>query len=383
MRSNAAVLGALVCLASSTAGAEGFLDRFRDPEDGMFDASSYLLDHRGVLPIPILITEPAVGYGGGVALTWFSESIRDAAAKAQTTGHRLTPPDIYALALFGTENGTKGAGAGARLSFRDDTLRYRGGIADISVNLDFYGVGGELARGIDKVGYNLAGFTTVHELTRRLGSSDHWAGVRWVYMSLKTRLDFGTPEDAGLTPRELAKKSSALGLTYVYDSSDNIFTTTKGIQASLDALFYSPDFGSDTSFQTYRAHVFAYIPVEERFTLALRADGRTARGEAPFYQLPFIDMRGVPAARYQDENTAVAEIEGRFYVTPRWIAVAFLGSARAWGRQSSFDDEGTIVSKGMGFRYMLARRMGLSVGIDVARGPEKTAWYLSIGNAWR
>jgi hypothetical protein len=41
------------------------------------------------------------------------------------------------------------------------------------------------------------------------------------------------------------------------------------------------------------------------------------------------------------------------------------------------------VSKGVGFRYMLARRMQLSLGIDIARGPEKTAWYISMGNAWK
>jgi hypothetical protein len=371
------------CLLSFTAGAEGFFDRFRDPEDGKFDASSYLLDHRGVLPVPIVITEPAVGYGGGVALSWFSESIGEAAERARATGHRLTPPNIYVLALFGTENGTKGAGAGARISFLDDTVRYRGGLADISVNLDFYGVGGALAPGLDKIGYNLSGYGTLHEVTRRLGSTDHWVGLRWFYMSLETRLDFGTAEDAGLTPRELSKKNSALGITYVYDSRDNIFTTRRGVQAALDGMFYSPDFGSDTSFRTYRAHVFAYIPAQEQLTLALRADGRTARGEVPFYQLPFIDMRGAPAARYQDENTAVAELEARYYVTPRWIALAFVGAGRAWGRRTSFDDEGTVVAKGVGFRYMLARRMGLSLGIDVARGPEKTAWYLNVGNAWR
>ena len=82
-------------------------------------------------------------------------------------------------------------------------------------------------------------------------------------------------------------------------------------------------------------------------------------------------MRGVPAARYMDENTAVTEIEGRYYVTPRWIAVAFVGAARDWGRRSSFEDEGTIVAKGVGFRYMLARRMQFSLGIDIARGPEE------------
>jgi hemolysin activation/secretion protein len=117
--------------------------------------------------------------------------------------------------------------------------------------------------------------------------------------------------------------------------------------------------------------------------VALRADGRTARGDVPFYQLPFIDMRGVPAARYQDENVGVLEAEARYYVTPRWIALAFVGAGRNWGRTTSFEDKGTVVSKGVGFRYVLARRLGLAMGIDIAKGPEDTAFYIQMGNAWR
>src|SRR6185369_10313081 len=44
---------AATALACASAHA-GFADRFKDPEDGAFDASEYLLDHRGVLPLPIL-----------------------------------------------------------------------------------------------------------------------------------------------------------------------------------------------------------------------------------------------------------------------------------------------------------------------------------------
>jgi len=115
----------------------------------------------------------------------------------------------------------------------------------------------------------------------------------------------------------------------------------------------------------------------------MRLDARAARGAVPFYQLPFIDMRGVPAARYQDENTGLTEIEGRYYFTPRWIGVAFLGAGRVWGRRTAFDEVASVVSKGAGFRYVIARRLGLAAGIDVARGPEKTAWYIQVGNAWR
>lgn len=34
-----------------------------DPEDGMLDASDLLLNHKGALPVPALITEPAIGGG--------------------------------------------------------------------------------------------------------------------------------------------------------------------------------------------------------------------------------------------------------------------------------------------------------------------------------
>ncbi len=374
MRGLARVLaGALLALP---VWGEGLRERFTDPEDGAFDASEYLLDHRGVLPVPIIITEPAVGYGGGLALAWFSESIRDAAAKAQPGG-RITPPNILGVALAATENGTKFGGIGARASFEQDTWRYRGGAAAMNVNLDFYGVGANLP----KIGYSLKGGATTQELTRRVAGSDHFLGLRWQYMDLDSSLQ---PGDTNLTPREFAHRSSQVGATWVYDSRDNIFFSSRGMEAALEAMYASPSVGSDNTFQTYRAHLFAYVPAyEDKLVVALRADSRAARGDVPFYQIPFIDMRGIPAGRYQDENTAVMELEGRWYVTPRWVALAFVGAGRDWGRSASFSDVGSVVSKGVGFRYVLARRLGLAVGIDVAKGPEKTAWYLQVGNAWR
>ena len=60
-------------LFSSTVWAGSFTDRFIDPEDGMFDTSEWLLTHRGFLPVPIIITEPAVDNGLGIALAFFHE----------------------------------------------------------------------------------------------------------------------------------------------------------------------------------------------------------------------------------------------------------------------------------------------------------------------
>jgi len=40
-----------------------------DPKDGMLDASDYLSSAHGFLPVPIFITEPAIGTGLGLAAT--------------------------------------------------------------------------------------------------------------------------------------------------------------------------------------------------------------------------------------------------------------------------------------------------------------------------
>ncbi len=44
---------------------------FRDPEDGAIDLSGWLASRTGILPIPVPITEPAVGYGAALALVNF------------------------------------------------------------------------------------------------------------------------------------------------------------------------------------------------------------------------------------------------------------------------------------------------------------------------
>src|SRR5262249_47648300 len=93
-----ALLAAAVLFASAAQADAGswFRERFIDPQDGEFDMSNFLLDHHGAFAIPIVITEPAVGYGGGLALAWFSESIRQAAERAKQQGTRVTPPNITA-----------------------------------------------------------------------------------------------------------------------------------------------------------------------------------------------------------------------------------------------------------------------------------------------
>src|SRR3954471_22081661 len=102
-------------------------EKFRDDDDGSFDMSDYLLRHRGVLPVPLVITEPAVGYGAGVALAYFSQSYEQRAEASRARGRGVTRPDITVGAAFKTENGTWAAGLGHMGFWDEDRWRYLGG----------------------------------------------------------------------------------------------------------------------------------------------------------------------------------------------------------------------------------------------------------------
>jgi len=373
------VLAALVLAWPAAAQDESKL--FRDPQDGALDASEWLLDRKGFLPVPIVITEPAVGYGAGAALLFFRESFREREAKVKP-GERLTPPDIYLAAFAATENGTRVAGAGGLVTFDNDRWRWRGFVGLPDVNLDFYGVGGDTGTGERKLAYNIDGVISSQQAMRRLGDTNNWVVGRWIYLDLDATFDSSRPQPVLPSPSRTVK-SSGLGGSLEHDSRDNFFTASAGWKGMLEAMFYSPDWGSDSKYQTYRAQAFGYVPLAKQVILGGRIDGRAANGDVPFYQLPFIELRGVPVARYQDQRAGAVELELRWDVTPRWALIGFGGAGRAWGTRTNFGDADNVKAWGAGFRYLVARRLGLYAGLDIAKGPEDTAIYIQAGSAWR
>ena len=78
-------------LTAIPAGAGLFAGNFIDPTDGQLDMGKYLAEKKGVLPVPIIITEPSVGYGLGVAAVFFHDPL---AGKTQL-GKEFDPnPDV-------------------------------------------------------------------------------------------------------------------------------------------------------------------------------------------------------------------------------------------------------------------------------------------------
>jgi hypothetical protein len=94
---------------------EPFWDKFKDPVDGKFDVSRHMASRTGFLPLPVIITEPAIGYGGGLAIVFLKRPKEDQTAGTDQPDGTPTvqqkgfqPPTITGVGGGVTENGTWG-----------------------------------------------------------------------------------------------------------------------------------------------------------------------------------------------------------------------------------------------------------------------------------
>lgn len=356
------------------------VDDLRDPEDGRFDTSRFLLDLKGVLPVPIVITEPALGYGLGLGLLYFRRNAPPPDGPAAVGRH--VPPDVTALAGFRTENGSRGGGLGHLGFSRDGQWRYLGAVGRVSLNLDLYAdaspVGGPATEGL---AYNLDARFLLADVRRRIGDTPWMAGLRYARADAASRFDVTRPPS--VPERQLDTTIAGMAVVAEYDGRDNIFTPNRGSRLTLLAHDFGTTWGGDDEFRLYRAALNSHFMLDPRLVLSTRADLRASTGDTPFYARPFIELRGIPALRYQGDRVAVLEVEGRWNLDGRWSLLGFGGVGRAAGAASDLGSAPNRGAAGIGVRYLLARLLGLQAGIDVARGPEENAFYIIVGSAWR
>ena len=384
-----ALLLLLLFMSGRNATASSFFSQFIDPEDGKFDTSNWLIDKKGFLPVPILITEPAVGYGAGAALLFFHTKKDNILANSEINFPKneekkkvSLPPSISGIAGLGTENGTWAAGGFHFGSWKQDRIRYTGGAVYPSVNLTFYGGGDSpiFKNGLD---YNLEGWFLFQELVFRIRSSNFFLGPRLIYYNIDSTFDLKLPI-SGINPWQFNMQSYGIGIEAAYDSRDNIFTPNTGIHADISSMYFNVD-SEITGSKDYRmtdAKCKIYWRPFSDIVLGWRLHGGFGTGDIPFYALPFIDLRGIPALRYQGEKVLVTEIETRWNVTQRWSLVFFGGVGRTADSSAEFTDSDDRWAGGTGVRYLIARLLGLYTGVDIARGPEDWVFYIQVGSAW-
>ena len=151
------------------------LSVFRDSLDHAIDISDWLVNKKGVLIVPTIITEPAVGYGIGGAAIFFHSSYTE----------KKGPPSMSGVLGGATLNGTWAAGAFHAGFWKRDKIRYMGAIAKIYANLGFYGSGNMDILGDEPVNLNLDGWFLLQQIKFRIARSDFFIGGRYLLLTYR------------------------------------------------------------------------------------------------------------------------------------------------------------------------------------------------------
>ena len=354
----------------------------KDSLDHAFDLSDYIIDAKGFVPVPYITTEPALG-GFGIAIMPIFIKKNPPYIDSVKGSIRRTPvaPDITGGALVYTANNSW-----LTALFRSGTLvkqriKYVVGTGYANINISFY-------RDFDQKGekeykLNIKSFPLLLQATKRLGLSNWYLGFKYLFLKTDASYVGNKLFDSLGKNFEMKSTVSHLGTILELDNRDNIFTPDKGTKLHADALWGNEAIGNDFNYWKFNYYLYTYFKFSEKLIGGLRLDGQQVTGDPPFYLLPYLDMRGLPAVRYQGRADILTEVEFRWNFYRRWSIMAFSGTGKAFDDWNEFGDAKWIATYGTGFRYLLARKFGLRVGVDLAKGPDTWAYYIVFGSNWR
>ncbi|WP_057938906.1 BamA/TamA family outer membrane protein [Algoriphagus resistens] len=348
---------------------------FKDSLDGKLDMSDFLINYHGFIPLANIITEPALGGIGVMVTPIFIEP-----NKYQEAG-KYTPPNITAGGVGYSGNKSWGVGAMRIASLPKHHLKYRVGGGYGDVNMDFF-------RDFPVIGerqfaFNFNTTALFGNVLRQVGQSDLYLGVMYLYLHNKVKPQFGEVQLPDFVDNKaLDNNLSSVGVNLQYDKRDNVFTPNKGLYVTSSFRVNAGWTGSDYDYRNWMVSALQYLQLTDKWVSGFRFEGNLQFGHAPFYFEPGVSLRGVPAARYQGDQTYLLETEQRYDLTQRWSLIGFVGAAKALPDKVSFSDADLVYNYGTGFRYLIARKFGVRTGIDVAWSNEDFGWYIVFGSAW-
>lgn len=350
----------------------------KDSLDGAFDLSDYLIYANGFIVVPTIITEPAVG-GFGVAIV--PVFLKKHPPVVDENGKkRIVNPDITGALGMYTSNKSWMVGAFRSGSFIKSKINYRvaGGYGDM--NLSFYENNIPNLKDKEfKLNFRTAFFYT--QVLKQFNNPKWSAGPQYLFLNSKINLPSGDTPNF-VKDKDIKSTISQLGGAIQFDNRDNIFTPDKGIRLQSDFFWSDDAIGSDYDAWRVNLSAIGFYPITPKLIGGLRIEAEQAFGSPPFYLLPGINLRGVPMGRYQGKTSLVTEVELRWDLYRRWSLMGYAGGANAFSDWGDTFKKPLEYSYGTGFRYLIARKFKLRMGVDVAKGPEDWAYYIVFGSNW-
>jgi hypothetical protein len=361
-----------------------------DTLDHKLDFSSYLIDMHGFIPWPSIISEPALGnFGLAMALVFISpkESER---AKAN-----YVFPDITAVAGMWTLNNSWGVGALRQGTFPKARIRYKLALGYAPLNVEFYRtvntqLTGEKTRSFL---FNLKSLFVIVEASENIWKDKIFLGLNYTFANTQVNYDVNIGDtlrrvieyfhlDTLFEKKEIHSNIGYVGLFAEWDNRNSTFTPDKGIRIRATGSLARNWLGSDKDYQQLNIFTNIFFQPFKPWVCGFMAEWNKMSDDGPFYVLPYLTMRGIPAAQYQGQQSLQFETEQRFDILKRWSLVGFVGTGRTFSTHEYLEDKNWYWAGGAGFRYLIARLFKLRMGVDIARGPDQFAYYIVFGHYW-
>lgn len=179
---------------------------------------------------------------------------------------------------------------------------------------------------------------------------------------------------------------SGFGVSLDWDTRDAVLFPRKGVFCQFAADAYGAMAGSDFSFTSLMLDVRRYLPVGIDRVLALQAYLFSASGDVPFHKLALLGgeslLRGYYKGRFRDKGLLAVQAEYRALVTKRIGFAGFAGLADVFPGFGDFKLEKIKFSIGTGLRYMVNKRDGTTLRVDMAWGRACFGLYLTAKEAF-
>jgi len=214
-----------------------------------------------------------------------------------------------------------------------------------------------------------------------------FAGVQYDFeqMTMEKVEPGGMLED-GEIPGSRGGLFSGFGVSLDWDTRDAVLYPRKGVFFQITADTYGAMTGSDFAFTSLKLDCREYFLVAPDQVLALQAYVRSTAGEVPFHKLAFLGgeslMRGYYKGRFRDKDILAVQAEYRVMVTKRIGVVGFAGLADVFPAFAEFKLKTIKYSLGTGFRYIVNKREGTTLRLDMAWGKRSFGLYFTAQEAF-
>lgn len=358
------------CLADGDA---HWLQTMEEVSDVVEEKHESLTDRIVIAPVPMVNPTLDAGLVGvGMYMHpeddfWNDDAREDNATRQSITG----------LAAMGTTNRSWAAGVFHKGFYANDRFRGTAYLAYGDFNLKFYGIGDDSILRDHPIQYSAKITAFQPEFLMRV-AENLYVGPKYSIFNWNLGIDLSKLHP--LLPKlNRSFTTAGLGLAGEWDTTDHSVYATKGGKFEFSAMDYNDTWGGDFDYAKLESNYNHYFGLTEKLLFAVRGDLNLSTGSTPFFDLPFLHMRGFPYARYIDKQSSSIQGELKYKLTKKWGLSLFGGVGWIASTPDQLFRKPMIPTVGTGVRYLIAEKEAMYLGMDVAVGPGSKAVYFRVG----